>query len=75
MGLPPRQLSRTLDLLARMRDYSDGELWERTGRFVEINHVLHLILTVLTCGLWAVVWIIMALRRGQAKTVTLYGNA
>lgn len=32
--LPPRQLSRTLDLLARMRDYNDGELWERTGRFV-----------------------------------------
>lgn len=30
--LPPRQLSRTFDLLARMRDYNDGELWERTGR-------------------------------------------
>lgn len=32
--LPPRQLSRTLDLLARMRGYNDGQLWERTGRFV-----------------------------------------
>lgn len=25
------------------------------------NHVLHLILTVLTLGLWAIVWIILAL--------------
>lgn len=26
-----------------------------------VNHVLHLILTLLTCGLWAPVWIVMAI--------------
>lgn len=26
-----------------------------------VNHVLHLILTLLTCGLWAPVWITMAI--------------
>jgi hypothetical protein len=28
------------------------------GRIVT-NHVLHLILTILTCGLWGVVWLIV----------------
>lgn len=27
------------------------------------NHILHLILTLLT-GLWAIVWLVIALRRG-----------
>ncbi|GAB2989600.1 hypothetical protein [Saccharothrix stipae] len=26
-----------------------------------VNHGLHLILTILTCGLWAIVWIIVAI--------------
>lgn len=27
---------------------------------VQTNHALHLILTLLTCGLWGIVWIIVA---------------
>ncbi|MFT9523845.1 DUF2510 domain-containing protein [Mycobacteroides abscessus subsp. abscessus] len=26
-----------------------------------VNHLLHLILTLLTCGLWAPIWIILAI--------------
>lgn len=41
------------------------------------NHTLHLILTLITCGLWGVVWLIMVLVN-QRKTVMLrvddYGN-
>jgi hypothetical protein len=42
-----------------------------------INNVLHLILTVLTAGLWAIVWIILALTNRQKRislTVDPFGN-
>lgn len=32
-----------------------------------VNHILHLLLTVFTCGLWAVVWLILALGGGQKR--------
>jgi Na+-transporting NADH:ubiquinone oxidoreductase subunit NqrC len=42
------------------------------------NHVLHLILTLLTLGLWALVWIALALihkgEQHQVITVDEYGN-
>ncbi|WP_078323655.1 DUF2510 domain-containing protein [Mycobacteroides salmoniphilum] len=28
---------------------------------VRVNHLLHLILTLITCGLWAPIWIIMTI--------------
>jgi hypothetical protein len=31
------------------------------------NHLLHLILTVLTFGLWAIVWIIVAISGGEKR--------
>jgi hypothetical protein len=30
------------------------------------QHILHLLLTVFTCGLWAPVWIILAVRGNRA---------
>jgi hypothetical protein len=33
----------------------------------QTNHRLHLILTVLTCGLWAFVWLPLAVLRGRKK--------
>jgi CTP-dependent riboflavin kinase len=36
-----------------------------TGR--PVNHVLHLILTILTSGLWIVVWGLMALGAGEQR--------
>jgi hypothetical protein len=38
-----------------------------------VNHVLHLLLTLLTCGFWAVVWFAMAVMSGQRR-VTLVLN-
>lgn len=36
------------------------------------NHLLHLILTVLTLGLWAIVWIVVALtNRVKHKVITV----
>ncbi|GAB2983858.1 hypothetical protein [Nocardioides montaniterrae] len=41
------------------------------------NHTLHLILTLITCGIWSLVWLVMVLVN-QRKTVMLrvddYGN-
>ena len=42
-----------------------------------VNHVLHLILSVISLGIWLVVWIIMAISGGEKRfmlTVDAYGN-
>ncbi len=42
-----------------------------------VNNVLHLLLTVFTCGLWAVIWVVLLLAGGEkrmALTVDDYGN-
>lgn len=33
------------------------------------NHILHLLLTVLTLGLWAIVWIIVAITSKEQRRV------
>jgi hypothetical protein len=33
--------------------------------YVQMTHVLHLLLTLLTCGLWGVVWFVLALVHGS----------
>lgn len=40
-----------------------GAVFERGDK---PNHVLHLLLTVFTCGLWAVIWLLLAI---SSKTV------
>jgi hypothetical protein len=43
----------------------------------ELNHVLHLILTLVTVGLWGIVWIALAIFGGQKRrmiSVDEYGN-
>jgi hypothetical protein len=42
-----------------------------------VNHILHLLLTIVTVGLWAIVWIIVAATGGekhQFVSVDEYGN-
>jgi hypothetical protein len=42
-----------------------------------IHHVLHLILTIVTLGTWAIVWILLAIFRGEKRqlvTVDDFGN-
>ena len=41
------------------------------------NHVLHLILTLITLGVWAIVWILVAILGGEKRkviSVDEYGN-
>lgn len=41
------------------------------------NHILHLILTLVTFGFWAIVWIIVAVASGEKRrtlAVDAYGN-
>lgn len=42
-----------------------------------INHILHLILTLVTCGFWALVWILLFAIGGEKRfslQVDVYGN-
>lgn len=42
-----------------------------------VNHILHLILTLITLGIWAIVWILMVIFGGEKRemvTVDPYGN-
>lgn len=42
-----------------------------------VNHVLHLLLTLVTAGIWAIVWIILAVSGGEKRemiTVDEFGN-
>ncbi len=43
-----------------------------------VNHVLHAIITIFTCGVWAIVWIVLALTYRKQKRVRIsidaYGN-
>lgn len=43
----------------------------------KVNHTLHLILTLVTCGAWGLVWLILALVMKEKRTVLSidpYGN-
>ena len=34
-----------------------------------VNHILHLLLCVLTVGLWAIIWILLAITGGEKRKV------
>jgi hypothetical protein len=59
----------------RIETRSDFQATIATGN--RVNHVLHLILTIVTVGLWGIVWIILAITGGIKRhiiTVDEYGN-
>jgi Protein of unknown function (DUF2510) len=74
------------DLLERQIRTETAKGWrlESSSRYTAtlvkgkpVNHVLHLILTIVTVGLWGIVWIILALGGGERRTqiaVDEYGN-
>lgn len=42
-----------------------------------VNHVLHAIITIVTCGVWGIVWIILALTGGEKREMAVvdeFGN-
>jgi hypothetical protein len=51
----------------RIESRSDFQAALVRGR--RVNHVLHLILTLVTFGLWAIVWIIVAIAGGEKREV------
>ena len=51
----------------RIESQSDFQAVVVTGQ--RINHVLHLILTLVTFGLWGIVWIVMAFIGGEKRSV------
>lgn len=36
-----------------------------------VNHVLHLILTLLTCSLWGVVWLFLVITGGEKRSTVV----
>ena len=52
-----------------MSDETTFDFCKRCGRQVMIsrpgtNHILHLLLTILTCGFWLVIWILCSIKIG-----------
>lgn len=61
---------------ARVESQSDFQAVVVRGK--SVNHVLHLILTLVTFTLWGIVWIALAIFGGEKRsmvTVDEYGNA
>jgi hypothetical protein len=61
---------------SRVESQSDHQAVVVKGK--PVNHVLHLILSIVTVSLWAPVWIAMAIFGGEKRsmvTVDEYGNA
>jgi hypothetical protein len=61
---------------ARVESQSDFQAVIVKGK--PVNHVLHLILTLVTLTAWAIVWIALAIFGGEKRsmvTVDEYGNA
>lgn len=60
---------------ARVESHAPYQAVMVTGN--KVNHTLHLILTLVTCGLWGFVWIALALIMKEKRTVLTidpYGN-
>ena len=72
-------LDRALQLRGAQgwRTESRSEFQATIARGERINNTLHLILTLVTAGLWAIVWIIVAITGGIKRmmvTIDEYGN-
>jgi len=71
-----RTISNQVAQGARVESQSDFQAVLVSGK--PVNHVLHLILTLVTVGLWGIVWIAMAIFGGEKRSmvsVDEYGNA
>lgn len=50
-------------------DYGGIPADARSVEVQKVNHVLHFLITVLTCGLWVFVWIALSVHRAGNKRV------
>jgi hypothetical protein len=86
MSAQPRSLEERAEILARAVNAEVSRGWrvvsqtQTQAQLVKgkpTNHILHLILTIITVGLWAIVWILMAIFGGEKHrfvAVNEYGN-
>jgi hypothetical protein len=70
-----RRLSQSASQGWRIENRSDFQATIAKGK--PIHHILHLILTIITAGLWAIVWILLAIFGGVKRrllTIDEFGN-
>lgn len=48
---------------------SQGDFQAVMVRGNKVNHVLHLILTLVTLGLWVIIWLVLALSGGEKREI------
>ncbi len=61
----------------RMRVISQSDYQVVLASGGNVNHTLHLILTIVTCGLWGLVWLVIAVTQSEKRfilSVDEYGN-
>lgn len=60
-----RQIQSAAATGARVESQSDFQAIVVRGK--PVNHVLHLIITLLTIGLWGIVWIVLVVTGGEKR--------
>lgn len=71
-----RTLAGQIAAGGRVESQSDFQAVVVNGK--KVNHVLHLILTLVTLGFWVIIWIALAIFGGEKRsmvTVDEFGNA
>jgi len=66
-----------VDVARGWRVQSQTETDALLARGGNVNHLLHLVLTLLTCGIWGIVWIAIAIQQQEKHeriTVDDYGQ-
>ena len=72
-----RAIATNLAQPGKRRVESQTDFYAVIVKGKQINHVLHLLLTLFTIGIWVIVWIIMAASGGETRymiSVDEYGN-
>jgi hypothetical protein len=70
--------SRSLEgwIVVDKNDRDASAVLRKPGK--EVNHILHFLIAVFTCGLWAIVWLILTLNREKEQRMRVsidgYGN-
>lgn len=71
-----RQINSRLAMGRRVESQSDYQAVLVHGH--QVNHVLHLIITLVTVGIWAIIWIALMIFGGERREVVQvdeWGNA
>jgi hypothetical protein len=70
-----RQLQASVARGLRIESQSDYQAVLVEGK--PVNHVLHAIITIVSCGLWGIAWIIIAVTGGEKREMIVvdeFGN-